>query len=54
MNFQDLTPTELLQIYRASLALKDLHSAHGSYSSYYEKRCEDLEAEILKRMERPQ
>lgn len=47
----DLSPEELLQMYRASLALKQLHEENGSYQNYYEKRCEDLEAEIIKRIE---
>lgn len=50
----DLAHSELLQMYRATLALKDLHAKDGSYSNYYERRCEELEAEILKRMERLQ
>lgn len=48
----DITNEDLIQLYRASLALKQLHEENGSYQNYYQKRCESLEAEILKRMER--
>lgn len=47
----DISNEELLQVYRATLALKSLHEQNGSYKDYYEKRCESLEAEILRRME---
>lgn len=49
-DYSDLSDKELLEMFKATLALKNLHERSGSYKTHYEQQSDNLEKEILKRM----